>query len=344
MELYRREFLISRIKSGVICVRINKKKFVVHNPNVNTIFFANELYVNEYEKAVEEGLFLDHDIYDLLIANDMWSEQNEKELNEIVPGHIEYWKIELYNSILKSNTRKTVRKYLEVAKKEYSRLYTIRHCFDHMTCAGYASYVKNMYLISKCTRYKNKKVDWNKYDLNVIMNSYYNSLLDSDTIRILSRTTPWSTMWSSLKTNGRIFENINLTSEQQVLISWSNMYDKIYESPDCPPDEVIEDDDMLDGWLLIQKKRRDEERKKQEVKGATNSKIDNADDIFVLAETFEDAKKIDLLNDPRGKQVKQQRLNQIKKKGVVAEQELNDVQRKRSMMMQQAYIQQVKGK
>lgn len=344
MKLYEREFFISRIKAGYIPVSLGQKRFLVYSPNTDTILLANEIYLEEYNRGIEEGLFEDYDIYELLVLNNMWTETDENNLNDIVPKHIEYWKKELYNSVLKSNTRSRIRKYLSAAKDELVKLYNTRHCFDHMTCIGYANYVKNMFIISESTRYKNKKVNWNKIDLNWIMNSYHEKLLDSDKIRVLARTYPWNNLWPNLKTNGRIFDNVDLTTEQQMLISWSSMYDRIYESPDCPPEEVIEDDDMLDGWLLIQKEKRDKERKKQEVESATNSKINNADDIFIMAETFEDAKKISLLNDARGNRVKQQRLSQIKKEGVVPEQRLTDVKRKQQMLAHQAYVQQSKGR
>jgi hypothetical protein len=305
---------------------------------------ANEIYIEEYERGLEAELLDDDDIYHLLVLNNLWTESKEKELEKIVPGHIEHWKIELYQNILKSNTRITIRKYLEAAKTEYGRLYNTRHSLDHMTGAGYASYVKNMFIITQCARYKKKKVDWGTIDINKVMNVYHGSLLDSDTLRMLARSQPWSSMWPVLKTNGRIFDNIDLTTEQISLISWSTMYDRIYESPDCPPEEVLEDDDMLDGWLLIQKRQRETDKKKHELENTLNKKIGNADDVFLMAETQEDAMKIDLLNDERAKRVKRQRFGEIKEKGSVEEQQLSDVKLKQNLQLRQAYVNQVKGR
>ena len=343
MEFYQREILISRIRAGYVPVFIGKKRILIYYPNSYWTLRGNEVYYEAYKQAIDEELLSDQDIYELLIAINLWSEQKEEELNKIVPGHIEYWKMELYKNILKSNTQQTIRKYLNVAKKELVRLHNIRHSLDYFTCAGYANYVKIMFLISNCARYKNKKVNWNFFDLSHIMNLYHQNLLSVDIIRILVRSDPWVGLWPSLKINGRIFNNTYLTAEQQNLIAWSNMYDKIYESPDCPSDDVINDDDMLDGWLLIQRKKRETDRQKQQVDKVTNSKISNADDVFIIAETPQDAAKIDLLNDPRGSKVKQQRLKEIESKGCVLEQQLSDIKKRRAMEVRQMYTQKVKG-
>jgi hypothetical protein len=344
MELYRREFLISRIRAGYIPINLNGRRIVIHSPGKDLALRGSEVFLEAYERAAEEELLDDDDIYKLLIIMDLWSEQKEKELNEVVPGHIEYWKIELYNNMLKSNTRASIRKYLDVAKKEYNKLYQLRHSFDHLTCLGYASYIKNMFLISKSARYNKKKINWASVDINQVMNLYHAECLDVDTIRTLSRTTPWANWWTNLKHNGKIFDNTYLTPDQHTIISWSTMYDKIYESPDCPPEEVVQDDDMLDGWLLIQKRKREADKKRHELESTLSDKVKNADDIFLMAETPNDARKIDLLNTEQAVRTKQQRMKEVRSHGALLEQQLSDVKLKRSMQLQQAYVNTVKGR
>lgn len=345
MDSYKREYLVNRIIAGYIPVVINGKRYKVYHPDTDTALIASEIYIEEYAKAVEEEIFDDEDVMNLLIGADLWTDRKEEELKKIVPGHIEYWKIELYQKMLQSNQQRTIRKYLQAAKDAYDNLYDIRHSLDAITCSGYASYAKNMYIISNSTRYKDKRVNWDKVDLNAVMQQYYGAIIGNETIRLLARTSPWNGMWGVLKSNGRIFENTNLTIEQQVLISWSNMYDKIHESPECPSDEVMDDDDMLDGWLLIQKRKREADRQKQEVEGRLGEKLGNADDVFLMAETPQDAQKIDLLNEPHMMQTKKQRMAQIKSSdGEVLEQQLSDVKRKRAMQLRQAFSETVKGK
>jgi len=298
MEEYKRDYYIARIQAGYVPVNINGVRFKINHPSLDIALESQEIYIQAYEEAVEHDVLNNNDLISYLIIQDLWSEQMEEEYQTIVPKHIEYWKIELYKSLLKSKTKKQVRQYLKTAKEEYARLSNIRHQYDYTTIEGYASYIKGMFLISQCATIDDEPVDWNKYNLIQVMSEYHSSILKPEEIRFLSRNTPWSNIWPVMKVTGSMFKE--MTIEQQSLITWSNMYDRIHESPDCPSDEVLDDDDMLDGWLLVQKKKREEERQRDETKSAINSKISNADEVFVPAQTYEDAQKIDLLNSARG--------------------------------------------
>jgi hypothetical protein len=96
--------------------------------------------------------------------------------------------------------------------------------------------------------------------------------------------------------------------------------------------------------LLVQKRKREAEKNQRDIEDGLSSKMKNADDVFLVAETASDAQKIDMLNPQHVKNVKAQRMKHVKDKGMVREQEFKDVQQKRSMQMQQAYLQTVKGR
>lgn len=346
MELYEREFLIYRIRAGYTICNINNNKLFVYSPDPHLLYLAQEIYIDTYRRAKDHEIFEDDDVFKLLVSLNIWSDQKENELNDVLPKHIDYWKVELYNAFFKSNKRKTIRQYLARAKEEQANLYSIRHCFDHITCTGCASYAKNLFLISNTTKTcDNKSVDWNSIDINTVMGNYYSQSLSTDEIRVLARTYPWNTLWPLLKENKAVFENANFSSEQQALLYWSIMYDRVAESTECPSEDVVNDDDMLDGWLIIQRQKRDEEHKKREVEGQLpNSKTMNADEVFLMAETIEDAKKIELLNDPIIRQMKAQKFKEIDEKGIVREQDLTDVKRKQMMLANQAYIEKMRNR
>lgn len=347
MKFHERDYFISRISSGFILYKhpLGYIKILPANPEQD--YMGNEVYQETLNEAQEADVVDDQYIYKLLIDNDLWSDQQQDELDNIFPKHLEYWKKELYKAALKGNDRATIRKYLARAKEEYSKAFTLRHSYDYCTCHGVASYTRAMYVMSQCAVWQDgSKIDWNQVDLNKVL-TYYNACqLSSEKIRYLARNTPWSNNWPIKKIQGKIFYNDILTLEQEVLISWSETYERIHESPDCPPDAIIEDDDMLDGWLLIQKEKRSQDKNKNlaDKLVSKNPKIGQADDVFVVAQTKEDVKLVDSLNDPHSAKVKQQRLSQVKKHGVVKEQELADVKQKRNMQLTQAYSQSVKGK
>ena len=105
---------------------------------------------------------------------------------------------------------------------------------------------------------------------------------------------------------------------------WSRMYDNIQESTDCPSEDVIEDDDMLDGWFLIQQKKRDKEKAESDFDKMNNSKLKNADDIFIMAGSQKDVEKIDSMNDTHGKMTKKERAASLRHKGSMEQHEFRD--------------------
>lgn len=328
MDFYNREFFIYRIMCGYINITLKNKCYTIYSPDDQIRYEAQDIYKRVYEDALDRGLLTIDDICDTLIEVGLWSEKQENELEKILPNHIEYWKVELYKAYLKSNTKEKIRKYLEVAKKEFARLYNIKHGYDYATCEGLANFSKSQYIIGNTTYFCREKVDWDTCDINQVMNEYHKNILGGDTIRLLARTTPWTNFWHCYrKSNTKLFTNDRLTDEQIILISWSNSYDNIHESPECPPDEILDDDDALDGWILVQKKKREAEKAKAEIEShiSGNKKILNASEIYIPVETETDAAKIDSLNSESSRMIKRNRFKQIQRQGVVAEQDLWDV-------------------
>jgi hypothetical protein len=119
------------------------------------------------------------------------------------------------------------------------------------------------------------------------------------------------------------------------------MYDSVQESMDCPSDDVVNDDDMLDGWFILQKKKRDQEKVQSEIEQSTsNSKISNSDEIFVMAGSQKDADKINDSNTHHVQQIKKQRMAVIKHKGAASDLDFQDQQLK----MRQQSNEMFKGK
>ena len=135
-------------------------------------------------------------------------------------------------------------------------------------------------------------------------------------------------MWAAGKKEGRIFDKlpIELSTEQKTLIGWSMMYDSIAESPDAPVDEIIEDDDALDGWLIVQSRKRKQGQQKS-VAEELMGKHPNAKDVFIKTDDADHAQKILELNDLDAQRIRSRRTQQIKEKGSVSYHKFDDVQR-----------------
>jgi hypothetical protein len=76
---------------------------------------------------------------------------------------------------------------------------------------------------------------------------------------------------------------------------------------DCPSKDVIEDDDMLDGWFILQNKKREKEKAEAEFDKNTNEKIKNSSEVFVMANNKNDKERIESMNSYHAMMVKKER-------------------------------------
>jgi hypothetical protein len=141
----------------------------------------------------------------------------------------------------------------------------------------------------------------------------------------VARSEQWKAIWNSNKNNLFNKASYDLSDEQKTLISISNMYDRIYEHPECPGEDVLNDDDILDGWMIYQRNKAVKIIKQNSSQELAN-KHKNAKEIFVVANK-EDVNDILDLNSGLSSSIIKQRRNMIvKSKDGVDEVNLPDVQ------------------
>ena len=93
-------------------------------------------------------------------------------------------------------------------------------------------------------------------------------------------------------------------------MAWSGLYDNVGESHEAPPDEIVEDDDALDGWLLVQKRERDRDRVKSQAENTIGEKNMNADEVIIFGDG-DGIDKVNSMNTPESKWTKAQRVKQL---------------------------------
>lgn len=325
LSIYQRDVFLYRILSG----KLKYRELEIRTPTIEILCEASEVYKKFFERAVDEGIMTEQDTINALCEEQKWDTDKEKMLNEDLPKQIEHWKEEIYLAYFNTDKRNTVRKYLQTAKDEFIRLSDIRHSYDHMSCAGVANYAKLQFLIEKCVFKNNKLYKWTKYTPYQLMSFQQENVIREEYIREISHNQPWHIMWQSGKKIGNVFGKpaIELSFDQQRLVMWSILYDNVGEHTDSPNQDIINDDDALDGWLSIKRKERGEES----FKGG-NEKINNAQEVYIPVSTKEDADKVDRLNSQFAKSLKKQRFNAIDKAGELREQDLPDI--KQEVMME----------
>jgi hypothetical protein len=151
------------------------------------------------------------------------------------------------------------------------------------------------------------------------------NLISIEDYKNVARSEQWKAVWNSNKNNLFNKSAYDLSDEQKTLISISNMYDRIYEHPECPGDDVINDDDILDGWMIYQRNKADK-IKKQNIAQEIANKHKNAKEIFIVADK-EDVNDIFDLNSSVSSSIIKQRRGLIRNsKEGVDEVNLPDVQ------------------
>ena len=137
----------------------------------------------------------------------------------------------------------------------------------------------------------------------------------------------WRSYWTSSKNGASLFVGSvsEWSDDQRVLASMSRMYDNVYEHPECPSDQVIEDDDMLDGWMILQRRLVDAQKKKTAV-DALHPKLRNAQEVFIMTNDSQEAEEIKSFNTQETLNTINQRSDFINAHGSVSSIELPDVQ------------------
>lgn len=351
MNLADKEYYLYRILSGCIRCKIydnfgKQKVFLIKSPTVYQKYIAEEIYQEYLVDNRMQGLYEEEELYAHLIDIGHWSKEEDEKL-EGINKDIETLKTKLYKLIFKSEERKFIRKALLAGKEERDFLIEKKNRYYHLSCTGAASIVKMRYLLGASLFYENGSPVFSSDEkfwldsgnlIDTIINVYNKNRIDEKTIRELARTEPWRSTWTVRKSTGdKIFHSSSceLSDEQKSLVYWTCLYDNIYENPDCPCEDIIDDDDALDGWLIDQEKNRKKRVTEKNVEDLIPESMKNASEVFIKVDTVEDAKKIEELNDERGKQIKRSRDRAISNKGEVHEANLPDVNKDLRMQIVQ---------
>tara|TARA_R110000824_G_scaffold201490_5_gene385503 strand:+ start:59 stop:1096 length:1038 start_codon:yes stop_codon:yes gene_type:complete len=327
MELYEREFFIAKVFRGYVKHKVDKDLYIyIHPPTIDEYIEAQDIFMESYEEAMNQNMMSSEECLAFMMDNNIWNAQKEEYLEKL-GKEIDKLKVSVFTNYFNSQKREHSRVVLNQTKELLNKLYTEKHSYDHTTDLGVATYSKNAWLVENCTKYKDRTLyDWKHMDVQKAMHIQSASSLSEEQIREIAKTSPWQGYWSLKDEEGNIFKKhpMELTNNQQHLISWSRAYNNVNESPDCPVDEIIQDNDAFDGWMIKQREDRDSQ-KGEKMGEDIASKHTDANEVFIYSSTPEDAEKVNNLNNPAVKMLKKQRMNKIDSDQSVKYQDFNDV-------------------
>lgn len=335
------EVLLHQVMTGVTRCLVVDVPYYIHAPSPAHKMEAAFVYKDMLYECSFGGVLTDEEMLQVMIDNDLWNMDEEAELNSI-PTRLDALKVDMFTKYVGFQSKRVEksRRMVQRLRKRQYELAIRRHEYDFYTQTGLARMVQMQYLIARNTKGANKQpIDLeieNDWLIRQLLEVYSGNRPDELQLRSLARYAVWRMIWASGRQEGRVFgvPSIRLTQEQQNLIAWSKLYDNVHEHPEPPDKEVIEDNDLLDGWIICEQNKREKERRERS--GGDKQKP-GAQEMYVMAETADDAKRIEAMNDPGMAFVKRQRMAALKQKKVVGEQHMPDSQQKISVQAAQQF-------
>jgi len=325
MNHYEREYFVSRARSGVFFLDYSGRKLKLVSPTLEEEYLANEIFRKAYDSAEADGVMSEEEIDIWQREKGLWTQEKDQTLDNLKED-LEKLKIKCYEYRADKAMLSQAKIYLRTAERALADITAEKHELFARTREGFALQEKSYYIFSMCCFDGDKRVDLEQVDVNSLFFSFNKMWLSETQLRDLVKHDPWKLCWI-MKDQAPLFSNeINrtLTQDQKGLVLWSNMYDNISEAVDPPSEEVIADDDMLDGWLIIQRRQAKSDKAKAEIEKRTNAKIANSDEILLIAKSGKEAKKIHDMNSVNMEAIRKQRLATVKRQGGASDLDFQD--------------------
>lgn len=326
------ELLLYRILSGKVLFYYKNDQYELKSPSYNVRYQAQIIYHNIINDEKYNDWIREESLEYLLIGTGLWSKDTTKIIKDM-EKKIDKDKVDMYLSAALKEKVKKIRNHLNELRGNLNSLLSKKGDMFSHTLEGYASSVKNEYIVCNTLFKDNIRV----FSDNIINNQssyiYFNDLVNEvnkqiipiDRFKELARSGMWRSYWNCNKTN--IFNKAvcDWTDDQRTLVSMSIMYDNIYDHPECPNDNIIEDDDMLDGWMIHQREKVQKAKKQAQVDDM-NPKLKNAQEVFLMPQSTEELEEIIGLNSSDSLVRMKQKINYVKAAGETEEYNLPDVQ------------------
>lgn len=309
-----------KILSGQVRCVIDNDVYIYRHPTASVLAQSEQIYLDTVRLLKYDCLFQD-DLILNMIKYDLWSPELEVEY-KAYGKNVENLKVSLYEAYTQFKKRDEIRDRLEKLRKRFIELIKKRNIYDNCSIESIANDFKMNYIITQVIE---PKINPEDNELaNKLLFEIVNKSIPDHEIRQLSKLEEWKAMWySSGACAYHVFGKpiTELSGEQISLINWSRFYDRILENYESPPPEVIEDDDMLDGWVIVQARKRNKDNKEPDINTPGT-------EVFVMVENPDDVNRIESKNDLMSKLIKKQRENIIKRDGIVEEQNLPDAKQR----------------
>lgn len=324
--------LLYRIILGYYYIYINNDKYKIIYPTLQTKYEAEILYDSIIEENKYDKTWLtDQEIEFQLSVLGLWNKEKEKSLKE-TESILEDTKVELYLSFGNQDKKTRLKKQIQKIIKDIAQLLNEKNILSHLSVKEYAFTIKNEFIIMNTIydsrnrlHFKNpKKNTYEHKMLQVFMKEILDNALQPAQLRDLAKSEVWRSYIAVTKLEKDI---LDINDDYRNLINIHKMYDGARQHPECPSEEVLKDDDALDGWFIFQSRKSEKEKKKNAILDRVGGNIKNAGEVFLMTSDQQETKDIYSLNDPETNRNIEEIKKLHKEKGSVPWQELPFVKR-----------------
>lgn len=313
-----------KIIRGRFRILVDDLLLLFTEPNSSLIAESYEIYEDAYNSAYFQGSCVDSEVTEILVDNDLWNPGFERDLKSLYT-QLENLKVEAFECFFDTKVFNFKKRQIFSIESQVESYLQKKHKMDFLSCENVAEDARWSWLIQQCVNPRDA------LSSHRLLEIYREKIIPQKEIREIARLDSWRQIWNASKKTDSLFGKpaIDLTNEQLALISYSIMYDNIYEHPESPSEEIVQDDYALDGWLILQRRNSEKEKTSREVDSLIkNPKIKNAQEVFIISKDKEQAKKIFDLNDAAAKNIIAERAHVINSStGLVKDGDLPDVRR-----------------
>ena len=329
-DVDKTEYNLYRILSGYYLINYEDKIYKIIYPTLEIKYHAERLFHDILEDNKFETSWLNSMQLEMLLdRNGLWNKSKQSEL-DAAEKSLETAKINLYKEFTNTTTRKAHKKHIEGINKNINNLLNQKSCMDYLTLRHFAATVKNEFIIMNCVYLNDNKI----FNDNILDSRQYKFIQDitrivlenqisSTELRKISRSELWKSYYNEYYTFFK--SSIEQNDDQRHLISLSKMYDSLRQHPEAPTEEVINDDDALDGWFLVQKEKSEKEKNKNQILNKIGGIKNDAGEIFVITNDQKEARAIYGLNDAKAMKEIEATKKAIREKGEVVWTDLEHV-------------------
>jgi hypothetical protein len=338
-----KDVIVSRIITGISRYVIDSKEYVVISPSPEIMSEAYALYQKTFRvHSFEEDWLTPNQAIRLSVQLGLIKPNVDDNLVELEKTQ-EDVKCNIFQSFLHESALKPLRKQLQLIKNKIYELTSNKHMFHYVTSEGFASLLKTQYILMHTT-YDNKGnrmwKDWDipYHEVDALMGEVNRNMISHDVLRYLSHNDPWRNYYFLAKDNPFQKHPSEWTDEQRMIMSYSKMYDNILEHPECPTENILNDDDALDGWMIHQRRQREKDKTTNEMDKLLGDKRHHQE-IFIPVKDEDgnpsnDQAQIDRINSMNtieAKIAKAKREAALQHNEIIAEQDLPDVRQDMQM-------------